>query len=125
MFDALLENAKGFVPVWEKFLEEWGEEDELPYYLVLSELARYVAELIGSGNEDELGAIFLAVERWHLEGDSYVKEAATVGFLEDLQNINLVGREIPEVAEKHLLPESRRWWDKVHEFWENGKLISE
>ena len=30
------------------------------------------------------------IERWHLEGDDYVREAATVGLLEDLQNTNEV-----------------------------------
>ena len=69
--------------------------------------------------------IFSVIERWHLEGDDYVKEAATVGILEDLQNINVVGVGAPEKIEIYLLPESKKWWLKVYEFWGTGKTISE
>jgi hypothetical protein len=125
MFEPLLEVSEGFKPIWNEFLEEWKEDDELPQYLVLSELARYISKLISKSNENELKNIFNVIERWHLEGDDYVKEAATVGILEDLQNTNVVGIGVPEKVEKYLLPESRKWWHKVYEFWGTGKIISE
>ena len=54
------------------------------------------------------------------EGDSYVKEAATTGLIEDLQNENLVGEGISKRIESYLLPESKSSWNKVNKFWESG-----
>lgn len=125
MFQPILEVSDGFRSIWDEFLEEWKEDSELPQYLALGNLARYISQLISESNDTELKKIFSVIERWHLEGDAYVKEAATVGILEDLQNTNVVGMGIPEKVELYLLPESKKWWLKVYEFWEKGKLISE
>jgi len=125
MFQPILEVSDGFRPIWNEFLEEWKDDDELPQYLALGELARYISSLISESKDEEIKKIFAVIERWHLEGDSYVKEAATVGILEDLQNTNVVGEGVPEKIELYLLPESKKWWLKVYEFWEKGKIISE
>ncbi|WP_018417404.1 hypothetical protein [Teredinibacter turnerae] len=125
MFKPILEVSDGFRPIWNEFLEEWNDDDELPQYLALGDLAGYISKLISESRDEELKSIFAVIERWHLEGDSYVKEAATIGMLEGLQNINVVGEGIPEKVELYLLPESKKWWAKVYEFWEEGKTISE
>jgi hypothetical protein len=125
MFQPILEVSDGFRPIWNEFLEEWKDDDELPQYLALGDLARYISSLISESKDEEIKKIFAVIERWHLEGDLYVKEAATVGILEDLQNTNLVGEGVPEKIEFYLLPESKKWWLKVYEFWEKGKIISE
>jgi len=36
---------------------------------------------------EEFPAVFEIIERMHLEGDDYVKEAATIGMLEGIQNV--------------------------------------
>lgn len=124
MLEPMLEVTPRFKPIWEEFLEEWkNEEPELPIYLVLSNLARHIATLHNEGTEAELREIFAVVERWHLDGDGYVKEAATVGLLEDLQNTNLVGIGKPAQFVRFLGPESKRWWKKVEDFWEKGEII--
>ncbi len=125
MFKLILEASDGFHPIWNEFLEEWKDDDELPLYLALGDLARYISKLVFESSEEELKGILAVIERWYLEGDSYVKEAATVGVLESLQNINLVGEGVPEKVELYLLPESKQWWIKVYAFWEKGKIISE
>jgi hypothetical protein len=125
MFQPILEISDGFRPIWNEFLEEWKDDDELPQYLALGDLARYISRLISESKDEEIKRIFSVIERWYLEGDSYVKEAATVGILEDLQNTNVVGVGVPEKVELYLLPESKKWWLKVYEFWERGKIISE
>ena len=96
MFQPILEVSDGFRPIWNEFLEEWKDDDELPQYLALGDLARYISSLISESKDEEIKKIFAVIERWHLEGDLYVKEAATVGILEDLQNTNLVGEGVPE-----------------------------
>jgi len=57
-------------------------------------------------------------------GNSYVAEAATVGLLEDLQNVNLHKETEPEQFRPWLLPESAKWWDKLYGFWERGEALS-
>jgi len=75
---------------------------------------------------DGVNAIFYVVETWHLYGDPYVKEAATVGFLEDIQNAGLhKGGTIPNDFQEYLLPETKYWWAKVGDFWERGKPVSD
>ena len=125
MFQPILEVSDGFRPIWNEFLEEWKDDDELPQYLALGDLARYISSLISESKDEEIKKIFSVIERWHLEGDSFVKEAATVGILEELQNTNVVGERVPKKVELYLLPESKKWWLKVYEFWEKGKIISE
>jgi len=70
-----------------------------------------------------LQSIFQAVEDWHINGDPYVREAASIGLLEDLQNTNVVGDNVPAKVLRYLGPESMRWWRKVLDFWEHGTAI--
>ena len=121
MFEPLLSISEGFKPVWDQFVEEWKDDDELPQYLVLAELARYIAKLISESKAKELYDIFSVIERWHLEGDDYVKQAATVGILEDLQDTKIVGVGVPEKVEAYLFPQSKKRWKNVYDFWEAGK----
>jgi hypothetical protein len=81
--------------------------------------------MLAAPDTEGLVRAFAVVERWHLEGDAYVREAATIGLLEDLQNDSLHAETVPKQFEVFLLPESRKWWDKVEEFWRTGKIISD
>ena len=120
----ILQVAEGFKPIWNEFLDEWSNEDEFPVYLALSDLARYVSTLVEKSDGEELRDIFSVVERWHLEGDKFVKETATVGLLEDLQNTNVVGVGVPQKIEPFLLPQTKLWWQKVSLFWSEGRVIN-
>ena len=105
-------------------MAEWKDETDLPEYLALSDLARHLITMLERNETEGLRAVFRVVEDWHLEGEHYVKEAATVGLLEDLQNTNLhEGNTCPEYFIEFLLPETRFWWFKVVDFWEKGILI--
>jgi hypothetical protein len=82
--------------------------------------------MMEAGEDEGIKAIFRVVEAWHLEGEPYVKEAATVGLLEDLQNANLhKGATSPDDFLDYLLPETRFWWFKVVDFWDKGVVISD
>ncbi|MDH4048468.1 MAG: hypothetical protein OEV63_10080 [Gammaproteobacteria bacterium] len=120
----ILKASPSFRPTWDEFLAEWKDETSHPVYLVLSDLARHIAELKRNSREAELRAIFEIVEMWHVDGDSYVKEAATIGLLEDLQNSNLVG-DLSKSFVDYLGPESKGWWCKVERFWEFRELIAD
>ena len=105
MMGPILEVSPSLEPMWQAFVAEWKDDPEgLPHYLVLSDLARHIADLLEQGADGELRRIFQVVEAWHVQGDAYVKEAATVGLLEDLQNTNVVGDRTPDKCLAYLGP---------------------
>jgi hypothetical protein len=127
MMGVLLDACPSFAPQWEAFRDEWREEaDDLPVYLVLGDFARHLIGMVERGETAGLPAVFAAVERLHVEGDHYVREAATVGLLEDLQNLNLHPNGTdPEQLRPFLGPVSARWWDKLYRFWQHGELLTD
>lgn len=120
MLELAVKACPSFKPAWEEFLDDWKDEKDLPLYLALGDLSRHISSIVETAQDSELKELFVVVERWHIEGSSYVKEAATIGLLEGLQ-----GQSNATSIEPYLLPESKKCWDKVNEFWENGTLISE
>lgn len=119
MMPILLDACPSFAPAWQEFLAEWRGEDDLPLYLALGDLAWHLIGLVERGETAELPAVFRVVERWHLEGDEYVHEAATVGLLEDLQNLNLHKHGTDPAHFRTMLgPESRRCWDDLAASWD-------
>jgi hypothetical protein len=121
MIEPMLEACPAFRPAWDEFVEEWKSEPELPLYLALSELARYLIARLEAQDAATLSRAFAVVERWHLEGDDYVREAAKIGLLEDLQNGNLHDRTAPRQFEPLLLPASLKAWHEVELFWKNKR----
>lgn len=120
MFEPLLEADPSFGETWECFKEEYRPSDELPLYLALSDLARHLIQKLEAGDTGRFDAVFDVVERWHVDGDPYVQEAATIGLIEDLQNANLHHETRSEDFLPWLRPVTSLWWAKVYEFWESG-----
>ena len=125
MIPLMLEACPSFRPAWDEFAEEWRSENDKPLYLLMSSLARHLITILVAGDTASLSRAFAVVERWHVEGDGYVREAATVGLLEDLQNDSLHGGTTPKQFEPFLLPESLKFWRKVARFWSHGEIISD
>lgn len=120
MFELILAADPSFRPRWVHFSDEWGEDAHAPLYLALSSLAEHIAECLRTGSTDNFGAVFSVVERWQIEGDAYVREAASIGLLESLQNL-LGGSDRKEMTvERWLGPESRRRWDTLDRFWDGA-----
>ena len=118
MFDKVIEVCPSFRLAWYAFLEEWENEPcELPLYLALSDLARHVLNLLEDGDVDEPRAVLRLVDVWIFDGGPYVREAAIVGFLEDLGNYVHDSMVQEEAVVGYLGSESRRWWKKLHAFW--------
>lgn len=123
MLPLLVEADPTFEPAWLEWVAEWSDEPGPPYYIALGSLARHLITRLERGEMTRFPAIFDVVERWHVEGDKYVSEAATVGLLEDLQNANLYTRTQPSDFEPWLRPASRKFWDKVKRFWSHSEII--
>jgi hypothetical protein len=126
MIPLLLEASPGFKSVWEEFVKTQNSEPEnLPYYICLGDFARYLIEKLDKKDTHDFEAVFQVIEQLHIEGDSYVKNAATVGLLEGIQNIMLNTDKNPDLFRPFLLPETTRWWNKLNDFWEKGKILSD
>src|SRR5205807_466656 len=118
MIPVLLDACPSFAPAWQEFLAEWWGEDDLPLYNAFGDLARHLIGLVERGDMAELPAVFRVVGRWHLEGDLYVRTAATVGLLEGLQNLNLHEHGTDPAHFRAMLgPESLQCWDELAASW--------
>jgi hypothetical protein len=124
MMEPMLSACPSFLPEWEAFLREWkGRPEGLPVYIALSDLARHLTGKLVSGDTGQFNDIFEVVELWHTRGDDYVREAASIGLLEDLQNGNLwPDRDAADwsLFELWLRPTSRRWWNKLIDHGQHG-----
>jgi hypothetical protein len=125
MFVPLLAADPTFEPVWQEFLADYADELELPLYMALMDLAIHLIAQLARGDTSRFALVFNGVEQWHLRGNEYVREAATIGLLEDLQNENFHGQTRPAEIQPWLGPETQRWWTKVERFWSEGELITD
>ena len=126
MVPLLVEASPQFQGAWREFQAEWSKEESPPHYVLLADFVRHMSAVLASGDDETLKRVFAVIERLHLEGSPYVREAATVGILEGLQNLNLhESGTTPEQFERFLLPVSAKYWRKVQEFWANGKVITD
>jgi hypothetical protein len=124
MFEPLLAADPSFAPSWTAFSEEWDGEGDQPLYLALVSLAHHLIGRLKAGDTSNFAAVFDVIEEWHLRGDAYVREAASIGLLEDLQNTNLHDGTEPVEFEPWLRSESKLWWKKLDRFWSKGEPLS-
>ena len=110
----LVNACPSFADKWEQHKLEYHDEDAYLPYAALGELGNHLIESHEKGEVKELTDVFAVLERLHVEGDEYVREAATIGLLESLLGCD------PEIL-KFLLPESAKWWEQLNLFW-NGKI---
>lgn len=97
-----------------------SDDKDLPY-VVMGHLAQHLLDMHRAGQTREFGALCELIERLHTDGDLYVKELATIGLLEGIQNVWANNGEDPEHFCRFLLPESRKWWKDLKDFWQ-GKI---
>ncbi len=112
----LLSGCASFSKRWEEHQAFY--EDEQLLYIDLGEFAHHLIELQKASRTEEFPAIFEIIERMHLEGDDYVKEAATIGILEGIQNVARNSGVNPDQFAKYLKPESAKSWRQLNNFWE-------
>lgn len=86
-------------------------------YVELGEFANHLLKLHQSQQTAEFPAVAQLIERLHVEGDANVREAATIGLLEGIQNVWGNSGVDPQEFFSFLLPESVKWWDSLNKFW--------
>jgi hypothetical protein len=115
----LLNACPSFTEKWQKHLAYWENANSL--YHDLAEFNGHLFELFINNLIGEFSAVFEVVEKLHLEGDDYVKEAATIGLLEGIQNLAGNSGVNSEEFRQYLKPETAKWWQQLNDFWD-GKI---
>src|SRR5262245_39688685 len=106
-------------PAWENHLAFWDGEAERGHYNDVGVVAHHLVDSFQSGDISEFPAVFALLERCLVEGDEQVKELATIGVIEDIQNIASHRSFGPWVFYDWLGPESRAAWDELWVFWQH------
>lgn len=86
-------------------------------YVMLGDYAHHLLKLHRQNETEVFPAVAKVIERLHVEGDHYVREAATIGLLENLQNVWRNEGTNPDLFAGFLLPESAKWWRSLNDFW--------
>jgi hypothetical protein len=113
----LLAACPSFRRRWESYVADGAYEEGL-LYVDLGIFADHLVDLLKRGETSEFEAVFEVVERLHVEGHPDVKEAATIGLLEGLQNVAGHSGLDPQQFVRWLEPESARWWAELNDFWD-------
>ena len=123
MMPLLLEACPSFQALWDGHLKDY---EEPLIYVALGDFARHLLALYQRRDTEVFPEVACVIERLHVEGDAYVREAATIGLLEAIQN-NWTHNEVdPEKFAHYLLPESTRWWRSLNNFWSGkSKFVGE
>lgn len=111
----LLNACPSFRDTWEASLKR---SDTALLYISLGEFARHLRELYILGTVDEFPAVATVIENLHVNGSAYVREAASVGLLENIQNTWRNSSIDPEIFARYLKPESMKWWNSLNNFWD-------
>lgn len=116
----LIKACPSFKKKLETYLKDEKDNERL-LYAELGEFARHLIELHKQGTTNEFDSTFKAIEDLHVNGNHYVKEAATIGLFEGIQN-NASHDDTfdAEVFIKFLHPVSLKQWNNLNDFW-NGK----
>ena len=102
------------------------EENQELLYVMLGNFADHLLKLYKEGHAEELSAVARVIERLHIEGDHEVREAATIGLLEGIQNGWSHSDTDPELFVPYLLPVSAKWWRSLNDFWSGkSKFVGE
>jgi len=110
----LIEACPSFKETWLEHFREHGNE---LLYMAAGDFAHHLLLLQQANDQSSFPAVALAIERLHLEGSPWVKEFATIGILEDVQNVWANNSIDPEIFKAFLLPESQRCWLGLNRFW--------
>jgi hypothetical protein len=115
----ILKACPSYQERWEKYYEDsYSDGDEQLLYIDLGDFAHHIVDLYKSNKMDEFPNIFEVIEQLHVSGDEFVKEAATIGLLEGIQNVfSHIGIN-PNVFYKYLNRESLLWWNNLNDFWD-------
>ncbi|MBC3812861.1 DUF7674 family protein [Undibacterium aquatile] len=110
----LVDACPSFEDQWKQHVEAFGND---VLYLAAGEFAAHLLERFQAGDAEAFRAVGIAIERLHTEGTPWVREFATIGVLEGIQNVWSHSATSPEAFFPFLGLESQRWWRGLNKFW--------
>ena len=120
----LLVSCPGFQPIWDKHRELW-EGEEAGIYNDLAEFATFIVDAYARQDLEPVAAAFAAIEQLLDEGDEEVRTAASIGFLEDIQNISSHRPFGAAVFVQWLGPKSTADWAEIEETWRGKSSLAD
>jgi len=117
VLDMLVQACPTFAAARDAHVAEYGND---VLYVAAGEFAHHLLALqLGDATScfAEVGA---TIERMHTDGTPEVKELATIGVLEGIQNVWGHSSVSPDEFLQYLGPESHSWWQGLNNFW-SGK----
>jgi hypothetical protein len=117
LISVLLQEVPQLREEWARYLSDSGADID-GTYVQLAWFANAMVESAKAGRKEALAGIAVAIERLHVEGDAFVREAATIGLLEGIQNYAGDSDGLLPILVDSLGPESRRWWNSLNAFWD-------
>lgn len=118
----LLSVSPAFKFCFLRFLNEWKNSDQYPCYIVITEYAEYIYRLY-SEKDKEFNIILKEIEKILNNCDEVVTQLIVVGVLEDFQNYLLRNSMKLDSLDSALGRNTKIWWNKLIDFWENGKPL--
>ena len=101
----------------ETFCRSCSEHGADLLYVHAGSFARHLLALNREGQWDEFPAVGEFIERLHVEGTPEVRELATTGVLESIQNVWANSNTAPEQILCYLGPVSAKAWQNLNRFW--------
>ena len=118
--EVLVASCPSFRGEWNAHLAEWGND---VLYIAAGAFAEHLLAMQICGAVSLFPMIAESIERLCKEGTPWVKEFATVGVLEGIQNVWANAGADPEGFGKYLMPESKVCWERLNTFW-SGKAAN-
>ena len=120
----LLDACPSFASRWAAAETDNLYEDEATaprrlHYMDAGDFVQHVVQLRLDGDTSTFPAIFDVIERLLVEGDAYVRNLGTIGYVEGFQMlvVTAAGLDAERDFRPWLRPESERAWAQLNEFW--------
>lgn len=118
VMELLLKASPSYLKRWEEYIQDnYSDTEERLLYVDLGDFAIHLVDLYKSNKIEEFQDVFWIIEQLHVDGDRFVKEAATIGLLEAIQNVSSNSDLDQDVFLTYLNTESLKWWDQLNNFW--------
>jgi hypothetical protein len=91
----------------------------------LAEFATFIVDAYARHDLEPISAAFDAIEQLLDEGDEEVRTAASIGFLEDIQNISSHRPFGAAVFVQWLGPKSKAYWADIEETWSRKSSLAD
>jgi hypothetical protein len=114
VLQALVDACPSFSKDAQEHVAEYGND---LLYVAAGAFARHLLVLQEEGHTSSLQGASSAIEHLHIQGSPWVREFATIGLLEGVQNTWTHSGTDPELFAQYLGPESARWWISLNNFW--------